>query len=279
MRGRRASLAMGGIRSLDEIGRRAWEALAVWGVFIVFAVIVNATIPFALGVDVRAWTYSGTKSIIMHLIVYALLFMVVPLILTKGLKTARKIRFLVPLVVAVVGITLRGVMWPAALLPTGFLAIPVLAYLHWRFDLSDLGVRSRGWRGDTVAILLMGLLVLASTYLQPAVHYSFAVGSALAAALDRLFLNPASSVENLFYFGFLTERLSHKTGRWFTPPLIGLMYTAHEMSNPEYWYGGLPFAIVFVGITITSAIYLWRRSVVVVWLSDGLGRFVSNLFV
>jgi hypothetical protein len=57
--------------------------------------------------------------------------------------------------------------------------------------------------------------------------------AALLTALDRLFANPASSVENLFYFGFLTERLSYRTGKWLTPLLIGLMYTAHEMSNPE----------------------------------------------
>jgi Na+-transporting NADH:ubiquinone oxidoreductase subunit NqrB len=96
--------------------------------------------------------------------------------------------------------------------------------------------------------------------------------------LDRLFANPASTVENLFYFGFLTERLSLKTGRWLTPLLVGLMYMAHEMTNPEYWYESMNFILPFVGVAIFAAIYLWRRSAVVIWLGDGLYRFVGNLF-
>jgi Na+-transporting NADH:ubiquinone oxidoreductase subunit NqrB len=93
-----------------------------------------------------------------------------------------------------------------------------------------------------------------------------------------LFANPASSIESFFYFGFLAERLSHKTGRWLTPLLIGLMYSVHEMTNPEYWYEGMNFWLVFVGVAITAAIYLWRRNVVVIWLGSGLGRKVSRLF-
>jgi hypothetical protein len=59
--------------------------------------------------------------------------------------------------------------------------------------------------------------------------------------------------------------------------LIGLMYTLHEMSNPEYWYGGLSFVFVFVAITLTATVYLWRRSMLVVWLGDGLSRFITRL--
>ena len=61
------------------------------------------------------------------------------------------------------------------------------------------------------------------------------------------------------------------------PLIIGLMYTAHEMSNPEYWYEGMQFGLVLVGVFLFTLIYLWRRSVVVFWLGDGLGRFLSRL--
>jgi hypothetical protein len=88
---------------------------------------------------------------------------------------------------------------------------------------------TRGWRGDIVAILLMGVLSLVPVLL-PGPH-PFTPGNATLAALDRLFANPASTVENLFYFGFLTERLLYKT-KWLTPLLIAAMYTIHEMSNP-----------------------------------------------
>jgi hypothetical protein len=39
-------------------------ALELWLVFIVTLVLANGTIPFALGIDMHAWTYSVTKSLI-----------------------------------------------------------------------------------------------------------------------------------------------------------------------------------------------------------------------
>jgi hypothetical protein len=56
------------------------------------------------------------------------------------------------------------------------------------------------------------------------------------------------------------------------------MYTAHEMSNPEYWYEGVQFGAIFIGVTLIAALYLWRRNIVALWLGDGLIRFVSRLF-
>ncbi|HMA07689.1 MAG TPA: hypothetical protein VKP68_07505, partial [Ramlibacter sp.] len=157
------------------------------------------------------------------------------------------------------------------------LAIPVLAYLHWRFDLSGYGLRWHGWKGNLLAVLVMGLLGLVPLLIQRAGGPP-AVGSAAADALRRMFANPASTVENLFYFGFLTERISYRLGRWLTPLLIGLMYAAHEMSNPEYWYGGAAFGFILVGVALWAVVYLWRRSAVVIWLGDGLYRFVLGLF-
>jgi hypothetical protein len=244
----------------------------LWGIFFVLIVVFNGTIPFVLGVDLHAWTASTVKSVLFAFVFYATLFLAVPLVLIKGWQTVRQPAFLYPLCLAMLAITIWH-FFPAAVA----IAILVLAYLHWRFDLSEYGIRSTGWKGDLLAILLMGLLGLIPTLMQSSLH-SFSLGSALLAALSRLFANPASSVENLFYFGFLAERLSHRTGQWLTPPLIGLMYTAHEMTNPEYWYGGINFVLIFVGVTIWAAVYLWRRGVIAIWLGDGLYRFVGNLF-
>jgi hypothetical protein len=170
------------------------------------------------------------------------------------------------------GITFWHFFWPGVTVAVG-----ALAYLHWRFDLSGYGIRSRGGRGDIAAVLLMGLLGLVPILMRGRPS-GISLMPAATAALTRLFANPASSIENLFYFGFMTERLSYRAGRWLTPLLIGLMYTAHEMSNPEYWYGSMSFAFVFVGVALWVAIYLWRRSAVVIWLGDGLYRFVMALF-
>lgn len=257
-------------RTSDEIDHRARQALLVWGIFIVVLVIANGTIPFVLGADLHAWTASAAKAIFFDFIIYAGLFLVVPLILTKGWKMVRRPTFLLPLLVGVIGIGLQPLVHPAPVL-----VLPVLAYLHWRFDLSDLGIRSRGWKGDILAIFFMGAVSLVPV-LFPGPH-PLTPGNAAWAALDRLVANPASTVENLFYFGFLTERLLSKT-KWATPLLIAIMYTLHEMSNPEYWYGHLSFVFVFAAIAVAAAIYLWRRSLVVTWLGDILSRFLTQLF-
>jgi len=247
------------------------QALGLWAAFFTLNVILNGTIPFILGADLHAWTSSAAKAILSPLLIYGILFLVVPLILAKGIPTVRQPAFLFPLLLAVVAISLwfvlRGI---------GAVAIVMLAYLHWRFGLGELGFRSRGRRGDLIAIILPGLLAAEAGVLQ-AGGWSPEPGKALLSALDRLFANPASSVENLFYFGFVAEKLSWKAGRWLTPLLIALMYTAHEMSNPEYWYEGMSFGFVFVGVVLITALYLWRRNVVAIWLSDGLRWFLTGL--
>jgi hypothetical protein len=65
---------------------------------------------------------------------------------------------------------------------------------------------------------------------------------------------------------------------WLAPVLIGGMYMIHEMTNPEYWYGGMNYLLVFVGVTLTAAVYLWRRNIVSIWIADGVGRFLTSLW-
>ena len=36
------------------------------------------------------------------------------------------------------------------------------------------------------------------------------------------------------------------------------------------------FTLVFIGVAVFAMIYLWRRSVIAIWLGDGLGRFLNN---
>jgi hypothetical protein len=214
--------------------------------------------------------------VLFYLVCYAVIFMILPMIVVNG-RAVLKLTFLIPLLASTIGISTRAIAWPNALWPTSFLTMPCLLYLHRRFDLSQLGFRSKGWSGDGVTIVLMGLLSLGTVILPRPSQLHFALSSAVVAALDRLFLNPASSVESLFYFGFLEERILLKCGRWLIPILIGLMYTAHEMSNPEYWYSGLQFGFVLVGVIVYAALYVWRRSFPVIWAGDGLGRFLTSL--
>jgi hypothetical protein len=255
-----------------EINRRAKQALLVWGVFIVINIILNGTIPFFLGRDLHAWTASPIKGFLFNLVQYGIMFLVIPLILTKGWAIVRQPAFLLPLLLAILSFTLRDIYRPVAVI-----SVFALAYLHVRYDLSEVGFRSYNWRTDLIAVLLVALL-FGVQRLFNSTPFSFYPAAALLAALDRLFLNPASTAEYIFYFGFLAERLSYKLGRWWTPLLIGAMYVFHEMTNPEYWYEGMFFPIIFIGIALFAMIYLWRRNVIAVWLGDGLGWFLTRLF-
>lgn len=254
-------------KSSAQINRMVLEALVLWSVFIVLDVILNGTILFAIGKDLKDWTYSPTKSFLFGFMIYAVVFLVVPLILEKGWKIVCQPKFVIPLLIAVISITIHPMFRPVAAI-----SILMLVYLHWHFDLSNLGIYSRGWLGDICAIIFLGSLSLVPLFMQPG-QYTFTPFR----VLDRMFMNPATTTENLFYFGFLTKRISDKFGKRITPLIIGLMYMLHEMANPEYWYEGVSFILVFVGVAITSIFYLWRKSIVVIWLSDGIGRFIDRL--
>ena len=171
------------------------------------AVLLNGTIPFFLGADLHAWAESPIKAVFFAFIFYSVLFLAIPLILLKGWSTVRQPVFLIPLSIAMLSIgAWYFFRWLAAIV------VVVLAYLHWRYDLSDSGIRSRGWRGDLFAILLMGSLALVPLLLRRSLD-PLTPAVAFVAGLNRLLANPASTVENMFYFGFLTEQLSHRMGR------------------------------------------------------------------
>lgn len=124
--------------------------------------------------------------------------------------------------------------------------------MHWRFDLSELGFKTKGWKGDGFAILIAGSLALLHALASSSI-LRVAFLPAVYATAFRMFGNPASTVESLFYFGFLTERIGRQWNRYAVPFLVGATYTVHEISNPEYWYEGMPFALVFIGVTLFAA--------------------------
>lgn len=250
----------------------ARQASIVWGVFIFLNILLNGTIPFVLGRDMRTWTAAPIKDILVNLVIYSLIFLVIPLVLTKGWTTVRQPAFLLPLTLAILAMTLRTFLRPVAAI-----AVLILLWLHYRYDLSELGFRTRGWRGDVVAVLVIALLLGMQRFFRNE-PFSLHFMPAIQAGIDRWFFNPASTVENLFYFGYLTERLSRKFGNWWTPPLVGLMYGFHEMTNPEYWYEGVNFVLIMIGVALFAFVYLWRRNIIVIWLGDGLGRSIGRLF-
>jgi hypothetical protein len=248
------------------------QALLLWGVFFITAILLNGTILFPFGADLHAWTFLPLKDVLFNLLVYSGLFLVAQLALTKGRSMLCHPGFRLPLLLAVAGITLHTFFSPAAAL-----GVVVLAYLHYRYDLSTLGFRSFGWKGDAAAIFCLVLISLIPALFQPPPQ-TLRGSSAWQTGLERLFANPASTTEYLFYFGFIGERLLPRLGRWPTALLLASLYTLHELSNPKYWYGGTSYVLIFFGILIIAVLYLWRRNVAAIWLGDGLGHFASRLF-
>ena len=255
---------------------RAWldarQALAVWAAFLVLFMAIDGTLPFLLGEDLRWWSTSVEKRQLIGAVVYGAMFLVVPVALVVERRALRDPELWLAMVFALLALVLQP-----AIRAAGVVVLVVIVCLHARYDLSGLGLRSTGWRRDLAAIAVLAGVSLVLTALQRA-DDAPAFDAALVAALDRMLFNPASTVENLFYFGFLTERLSRWIGVWATPVVVGAMYMLHELTNPEYWYVGLQFELTFVGAVALAALYLVRRNVIVVWLADGACRFASRLF-
>ncbi len=255
----------------DDKRHKARQGLLVWVLFFAATVVINLLVPLLLGLDLRDWSFSDAKRLLLFIVDYAGFFLVVPLVLTKGWMAFKRPSFIIPVAAASVSV----VIW-SSVPYVAVIALIVLGYLHWRFDLSELGFRTKGYKGDAAAILLVGSLGLLQAFAASSL-LEFALLPALYSALFRMFGNPASSVENLFYYGFLTERFGNQWRRYLVPFLIGALYTVHEMSNPEYWYQGVNFPFIFIGVVVFAAIYLWRRSFIVIWLSDGFRWFLSML--
>lgn len=250
---------------------KARQALIVWVLFFSSTVVINLLLPLLLGLDLRDWSSSDAKRLLLSSVDYAGFFLIIPLMLTKGWGVFKKTSFIVPVAVAAVSV----VIW-SSFHYVAVIALLVYAYLHWRFDLSELGFRTKGWKGDAVAILIVGSLGLLQSFAASSL-LELAVLPAFLSTMFRMFGNPASSVENLFYFGFLTERFGNQWSRYLVPFFVGALYTAHELSNPEYWYQGVSFPFIFIGVTVFAAIFIWRRSIIVTWLSDGFRWFLSML--
>jgi hypothetical protein len=255
-----------------KVGKnRARQAMIVWILFFIATIAINLIIPFIFGLDLHEWTYSKAKGLLLFVISYAGFCLILPLLLTKGWSTFRRPSFIIPVAFAAISVVL---WYPIHYIAT--VAIVVYVYLHWRFDLSDLGFRSKGWKGDVAAIIIAGAFGILEA-LSSLTSFQVVILPALSATIFRMLGNPASTVENVFYFGFLTDRINKQLTRYAVPFLIGVMYTLHEVSNPEYWYEGLPFIFVFIGVTLFAALYIWRKSIIVTWLCDGFEWFFSRV--
>jgi len=85
----------------SDATRNASQALLLWLAFILASILINATIPFMLGADVRTWTDSAAKYILSGLVIYGGLFLIAPLVLAKGWQVVRQPTCLVLLGLAV----------------------------------------------------------------------------------------------------------------------------------------------------------------------------------
>jgi len=82
--------------STDETTRLK-QALGLWGLYFLVTLLINGSPLFLLGYDLRGWSYSPLKDLLVNLFIYGGLFLVAPLILTKGWQTVRQPGFLLPL--------------------------------------------------------------------------------------------------------------------------------------------------------------------------------------
>ncbi|TLN02138.1 hypothetical protein FDZ71_13245, partial [bacterium] len=160
------------------------HALFLWSVFFALAVLTNGTIPFMRGADLRAWAFSK-ESLFVTSLIYAGVFWVAVLIVIKGWHTVRKSGFLIPMLIACVGF----VLWPLFSFAAAVFWL-VLPYLHRRYDLTELGLKSRGWRGDAAAVALLGLITFIFSLPGNGLA-SLDMAKAVTAVVYRVLGNPA----------------------------------------------------------------------------------------
>lgn len=245
--------------------------ILIWFVFIFLAIIFNRTIQFIFGFDVKNWTYSTLKSLLFNIFIYGIVFYIIPIFYTnrKNLKWNWLIYICSFLSILGLGLSIYS-RWFNILLYISVVILIIKGYL------TNLGFeRIKFWEFILLTIFY-GILYLIPVLVTRS-NQNLTINDAISSLIDRMFLNPASTVEFIFYFGFIGKRLSLMLGKIITPIALGLMYTIHEISNPEYWFENINFIFIPFGIAIFSYIFLWKKNLIPIWIADGIGRFIAKV--
>ncbi len=246
--------------------------LIMWFIFIILLVIMNKTIYFIFGIDVKDWTNSKIKSLLINVIIYGFVFFIIPILYVKKNDIKGNWILISCLLCGLLGLFLSTYSkWFNLLL---FISVFILLL---RGDLYNLGFEKiKIWEYIIMSIIYILLYSIPSLFSWGNSNNN--LNNTIISVIDRMFLNPASTVEYIFYYGFLGKRLILILGKILTPIILGLMYVLHEMSNPEYWYENVNFLFIFIGVSIVSVLFFWKKNLIPVWIGDGIGRFIIRIF-
>lgn len=87
-----------------EDKKKARTAVVVWVAVLCIYSDNQLVLPLVFKWDLNDWTYSVAKGLLLFSIVYAGFFIVVPLTLTKGWGTIKKLGFFLPMAAAMVSV-------------------------------------------------------------------------------------------------------------------------------------------------------------------------------
>lgn len=169
----------------------------------------------------------------------------------------------------------EGVYWALTGLLIGYII------LVERRPLSSVNLRWPTWKsfafGAAAAVLMVAGIALLYAVVLPAMGPSASAGKlntikALPVWFRVMLILRAAAFEELFYRGFVIERLTDLTGLRWLAAVISV--TAFTLAHLEYWGWAHLMIAGFAGCLLTG-LYLWRRdlacNMIAHLLTDGIG--------
>jgi uncharacterized protein len=169
----------------------------------------------------------------------------------------------------------EGVYWALSGLLIGYIV------LVERRPLSSVNLRRPTWKsfafGTATAVLMVAGIALLYAAVLPVLGPSASAGrldtiKALPAWFRVMLILRAAAFEELFYRGFVIERLTDLTGLRWLAAVISV--TAFTLAHLEYWGWAHLLIAGFAGCLLTG-LYIWRRdlacNMIAHLLTDGIG--------
>ena len=165
--------------------------------------------------------------------------------------------------------------------------LALVALLFWiirsreKLPLSSIGLRRQGivttilW--SLAAMLMLGVGIAACLIVFPLIGLSYgsSSGPTLPLGVSLLLYARAGIAEEVFYRGYAIERISALTGNRVIAAGIPLLIFA----TGHYSQGIAGILITLVIGAIATAIYLWKRNLVILILAHFMVDFIPNVLL
>lgn len=249
------------------------EFIIIYILCLLSVVLINDSLLLFNHENIFIWNNSKGHNLIFSILIYSILYFSLPLLFTKYFRRLTEIDFLLPFLFAVVAIPLTSYFRLGTII-----TLLLLIFIHNKFDLTAIGIRTTDWKKDIFPFITLLILIFIPLLIYK-LFYSSEILSSIVKVEERIFGSSYAYIEFLFFFGFGAERIIPVTGKISALILIPLLYLAIDYNNPILWSINFSYAAEFGILLITASVYLWRRNIVVLWLTAGIWRFLAPIVI